>query len=366
MATGELTSCSFNQRYVAFHLKLLEGFDNMNPQPPPGFNPGELTSYAQAEEFVHSFEAVLKKHGIEIVRGSPLETICFTIYDVYNKHRNVASMDLRQDIRPMLRSATGFIDMMKRVLRLSNHPDFARLVPHMRLMNKGSVAQNVKAIGDEASNKLFESLMGLLCLEVGQNLEMDDPEKSTGKNPDVLATFESTRWGFACKVLNGQKFSPITMFDNLKKAVDQIQESPAQVGIPVLNFKNVIDHDEIWPVLNANEVKAGGEPIFAAWKHRDIPISILVNHADKWHREFEDVNTLPEVKKLFEGKRSTPAAFAYLQSTCALQTATKQPVPTILGIFVLMDFSGQKLLQTRPEYRLVLNKLNDAMHHRPA
>jgi hypothetical protein len=203
-------------------------------------------------------------------------------------------------------------------------------------------------------------------LEVGENVAIDDPERSTGKNPDVLATFAGIRWGFACKVLNGQTFSPIMMFDNLEKAVDQIQESPTQVGIPVLNFKNVIDHDEIWPVLNVEEVKAGGEPVFAAWKHRDIPISILVGHAEKWHREFEDVNTQPEVKKLFEGKRSTAAAFAYLQSTSAVQTATKPPVPTLLGVFVFMDFSGQDLLNTRPEYRFVLDRLNDAMHHQPS
>src|ERR1019366_1895997 len=103
---------------------------HMDSQPPPGFRPGELTSYAQAEELVHAFEAALKKHGVDIERGSPLEAACLCIYDVCNKSRNIASLDLRKDIRPMLRLATGFIDMMKRVLRLSDHPDFVRLIPH--------------------------------------------------------------------------------------------------------------------------------------------------------------------------------------------------------------------------------------------
>jgi hypothetical protein len=335
----------------------------VNPEYPEELDRRDLTSYGEAQQLVHDFEGVLKGCGLIIQQGSLLENVCLSILDFQDKYRGVTPLNLRDDIRPVYSNALGLIDIVKRVNLLCSHRDFQNLVPHLRLMNTSSVAQNVRAIGDDGSNKLFELFMALVNLDIGKDVLIDDPGCATGRNPDVLSTFDGVCWGFACKVLNSVNFSPLSMFDNLKKGIDQIQNSPAEVGCVVFNFKNVIDHDVMWPITNPEEVRAGGEPKFAAWGEKEQPVQLLVGRAGEWHKQFEEMNTLPEIEKLFAGKKAIPAVFAFLQTTTAIRTS-RGPLPTLIGVFVVMDLLRQNILETRVNCRSVLNGLNDAMHHR--
>ena len=336
---------------------------HVNPEYPRELDRRDLTSYGEARKLIHDFESVLKGCGLTIHPGSLLEDVCLSILEFHDKFEGVTPLNLRDDIRPVYSHALGLIDIVKRVNRLCSHGDFKNLVPHLRLMNTSSAGQNVRAIGDDGSNKLFELFMALVNLDAGNDVSIDDPNRSTGRNPDVLSTFDGVRWGFACKVLNSVSFTPLTMFDNLKKGVDQIENSPAEVGCVVFNFKNVIDHNVTWPITNSEEVKSGGEPKFAVWKEKELPVQILVSCAGEWHEQFEQMNSLPEIEKLFVGKKAIPAAFAFLQTTTAIRTS-RGPLPTLIGVFVFMDLLRQNLLETRPDWRSVLNGLNNAMHHR--
>ncbi len=142
------------------------------------------------------------------------------------------------------------LNLAQLVTSLAGHPEFHKVVPHLRLLNEGSAAQTRPArAGDQASNKLFELRFGLACLASGHDLELDDPfSTSGGKNPDVLCVMrDGKQWGFACKVSHGD--APMTLFERFREGVDQIERSPAALGLVVVSMKNRLPHDEVFPSL---------------------------------------------------------------------------------------------------------------------
>ena len=198
--------------------------------------------------------------------------------------------------------------------------------------------------------------MGLVCLEVGTNLELEGPVKSYGDNPDILIDLDGRRWGFACKVLSGS--SPITMFDRLEEGVNQIEASPAEIGCTIINLKNQIDHNETWPLDNPDEYAKGAIPRFGAWHSIEYPRDILSALADRRHEELVSVNGDAAIKLLFAGRKSVPAALLFLQTATAI-ASPHGPVNSTIGIFNLMCLG-----EIVPTTITTLDRLNDAMHHR--
>lgn len=241
----------------------------IDPADFPGFDPNAFTSFAQIQKEVEQFSKILGRLNIDITPGSPLEEMCLTLLGLEEKRRNAALISPMEDIRIALRPALGMHDLLRRVIRLHERQGFSNLEPHLRLLNSGTVAQNVAAPRDAVAAKIFELLMGLVCLEIGTDLELDGPIESYGDNPDVLITLDGRRWGFACKVLHGS--SPITMFDRLEEGVRQIDSSRAEIGCTIINLKNQIDHDETWPIANPREYSQGIEtPTFGMWRQYRI------------------------------------------------------------------------------------------------
>ncbi len=60
-----------------------------------------------------------------------------------------------------------------------------------------------------------------------------------------MLTFRSRRWALALKTLHSR--SARTIYDNIKKASDQIEACEADHGLVVLNVKNLLDYDALWP-----------------------------------------------------------------------------------------------------------------------
>ncbi len=129
----------------------------------------DLLSFSQLEELVKQFEKVLLPHGIHIESGPPLEEICIEILELENRRQRLIPHRPHSDVRNLLRPALGLIDLVRRVVRLATHPDFGNLLPHLRLMNRGTVAQNVHAPADRTSDKIFELFMRLICIEAGRS-----------------------------------------------------------------------------------------------------------------------------------------------------------------------------------------------------
>jgi len=323
----------------------------------PGFDPKGFTSFARIQEEVEQFATILSGLGIDVKPGSPLEEMSLTLLGLEEQRKNAELINSMEDIRIVLRPALGLHDLIRRVIRLRRRAGFSKLTPHLQLLNSSSVAQNMAAPRDAVAAKIFELLMGLVCLEVGTNLELDGPLQSYGDNPDILIDFNGRRWGFACKVLFG--CSAITLFDRLEEAVDQIEASPAEVGCTIINLKNQIDHNETWPLANPNDYKNGTEtPIFGAWRSIEYPRDILGRLADKRHEELVAVNGNAAIQTLFAGRKSIPGALLFLQTATAL-ASPRGPINSTIGIFNLMCLG-----EIDSTTMATVDRLNDAMHHR--
>ena len=243
---------------------------------------GQVSSYEQLDKLVDDFERVLKNHGVVIRRDSELEKACLAVTEVLGKHKNPKLREPMTDIRPLLTKVLGFWLFLTKIVRLENHTNFKQFEPHLEYLNKGTVVQNTQiGTSEEATNKIFELLFALCMLDVGTEVVLDPPEGAKGDNPDIMVTLEGKRWGFACKTIYGKSGKAI--FDNLKKGVDQIERSPVDVGCVLLNFRNFLDPQVYWPLLNEEAFKAKREePAYAAFTN---PMESIAPRIQKVIRE---------------------------------------------------------------------------------
>jgi hypothetical protein len=321
-------------------------------------------SLVNAGDYVKEFERVLNSHNVTIARRSALEEVCLEVAHWEDRRLRRISGDPYEDIRINARRGVGLVDIMRRVIRHQHRSDFAGLVPHLRLMN-ASFAQNEGFIAQERlrdkNNKIFELLIALVCMDVGTNVQIDHPERSSnGTNPDVLVTIDGRRWGFACKTLGSR--SALTHFDNLAKGLRQINASSAEVGCVVFNLKNLVPHDLIWPVINRAEVETGSEPIFGSWRN-DLPARVLLEQGEELRAALEEVNSTEAVRELFaaaHNRCALPAALLFVQSATSF-AFQEGPVPTNLNLFTLARFLPDGIPAA---YQSALEKLNSALHHR--
>lgn len=151
------------------------------------------------------FEHALNRFGVAIQNGSELEGACCSILEVLGKNQNPSVRAPDEDIREVFTDVLGIWTFLKKVVRHQDHVCFPQFVPHLNLLNKGTVVQNkrVRACQD-ATNKIFELLLALILLDISTDVALDHPDLAKGDNPDVLATIDDMRWGFACKIIYGQ------------------------------------------------------------------------------------------------------------------------------------------------------------------
>ena len=160
------------------------------------------SSADSVETLMFEFEDVLRSHGILIHTDSALDRTCLTIMANALKRGQTDLLDPSNDPRLPFAYALGLWQLMMKVVRLRDHPDFPQIVPHLREINNGSFAQNVGAeirdMNDPTPAKMFELLIALAAMDIGTGLALDHPTKSNGDNPDVMVTIDGTRWAFAC------------------------------------------------------------------------------------------------------------------------------------------------------------------------
>lgn len=319
-------------------------------------NTGQVSSYAEIEQLVFAFEAVLGRFGIRIQSGSELEGACCSVLEVLGKNENAHICDPQEDIRLVFTEILGIWTFLKKIVRLESHPGISQFAPHLALLNKGTVGQNKRAaVCQEATNKIFELLFALVLLDVSDEVILDHPSSAQGDNPDVLATIDGLCWGFACKTIYGA--SGKTFYDNIEQGVEQIEAAPkAQVGIVVMNFRNIIRHEECWPILNKAEYLNGAEPIIAAYERPDefVASHILEVVTQKYNQVVAEIG-LPNVMNLFAGKKALPAFLAFSQ-TCTGKVTALGPIPKSI---IKLDIGHFGDIQA---HQGVFDKINSALH----
>ena len=317
---------------------------------------GQVASFEELDQLVNAFEAVLKRFGILIQSGSELEGACCSVLEVLGKNQNAHICDPQEDIRLVFTEILGIWTFLKKIVRLESHPGISQFAPHLALLNEGTVGQNKRAtVCQEATNKIFELLFALVLLDVSDEVILDHPNLATGDNPDVLAMIEGQCWGFACKTIYGA--SGKTFYDNLKEGVEQIEAAPKdQVGIVVMNFRNIISHEECWPIRNKPEYLNGAEPIFAAYER---PVEFVASHiseavTQKYNQVVAEIG-LQNVMNLFAGKKALPAFLAFCQTRTGKVTALG-PIPISITMLLVGKFGDVQAHQR------VFDKINSALH----
>jgi hypothetical protein len=318
---------------------------------------GQIESLAELEHKVVQFKGLLSGCGVNVEAGSELEQLCDAVVTVVGKHLSPQLRDPHEDIRKVFADVLGFWLFLTKILRLQNHPNFQAIIPHLRLLNKASLAHTKALIfSNDASNKVLELLFALVLLEVGSDLVLDDPSHSIGDNPDILVTIQGRRWGFACKTITGR--SGKAFFDNMKKGVDQIQRSEAEIGCVAVAFRNLLEHSQFWPMINEEEFRAGAEPIFAAFPEPDqiVGPALFEEVRRKQMQVLEEIGA-ENVLNIFVGKKTLPAFLAFCQTATGTASALG-PIPTSIAILGLVNFNRADAFMS------VFQEMNLALHER--
>jgi hypothetical protein len=215
-----------------------------------------------------------------------------------------------------------------------DHPDFGRLTPHLLLLNEGQPLQTRKSQSiDQAANKVFELLSSCWVMgSRGGDVVLDHPQKSTGRNPDVLFTFNGERWGIACKALHS--VHPQTVLEKLQSGVRQIQKSEAKRGFVLLSAKNIVAHDDYFRLLNLDEWRAGAEPIYRAFADHNEPFQKLRTEIDNILIQVRDAIGVETLVKLFADSKTVPAIVIWAHTVGAV-VLNGYPVPTSVRTLIV-------------------------------
>jgi len=281
------------------------------------------------EEGRRTTEALLdlmRAHGLEVSRGSSLERMTLSIYDILSHGGQSYEREV-EDVRQGFGDLASATELGIQLLSVRDHPEFGRLVPHLRLLDEGEASQTIQASpSDQASNKIFELLTACYAMRCGTDVELDDPQTSAGgKNPDVLVTMEDQRWGIACKVLHS--IHPEAIIANVEKGLIQIDASPAETGFLFLSLKNVVDRDRLWTITNEKEWGEGAAPRFSAFSDFTDAQTAFEAEIDRIVRIMVDSIGQEILRGLFKGHRALSGILFYAHVVCGV-VVSDQPVAT--------------------------------------
>lgn len=324
-------------------------------------------SYQEASLMVEQFERILNSVGIKIETGSDLERICLNVVDMLERHIKPELPNPIDDFRTYYSEVLGLNDLIAKIIRVENHPCFSNLIPHLKLLNEASVPQNIKTIitgtgtRDSNSNKLYELLIGAICMSFSSFVELETPNTKRGKikknNPDVLFSFCDEKWAIACKVMHTNNI--ITFKDEIIIGINQIEKADVTRGIVCINLKNIINHDDLWPITNKEEVLKGGEPLFKSFPDIAIPTNKLCEIANKINYELLKECGEDYIVSLFKSKKALPGCLLFLQTGTSI-SLNSSPYPTTLGIFNWIKLSRENISEKDMQ---CLYLLNCSMHN---
>jgi len=308
-------------------------------------NMNEYFSFNEGRDLVLRFERLLKKNGITIELGGDLKNKYRSVFEVLFRFEQHKKRGDSEDYQSLFRDFSALYDLALKVISVKKHDDFRRLLPHLRKLNKCNSAQNWPSpITDQDANKIIELYLAALCMRIGTSVYLDDPYNSKGNNPDVIASLNGRRWGFACKTIHTNNSQ--TMFENIEKAINQIEKSDAEIGVPVINTKNMLPHDHIWPL----------EKFFLS---ETEPLSILKAAVKQIQDRFEHDIGLEHILARFRGKKALPGVIYIAQSVSSvffIETST--PTPIRLNVMSLQKFSENEFTDSVVE---VIRRLNHYM-----
>lgn len=313
---------------------------------------GRIISFEKMERVGNDFLDLMKIYEIEPISESEWEKLHLKLFDLKYAFSNQTGFDDKLDLQLFFSSVLGYYDFAEKILSVKNHSNFESLLPHFRLFNEGLLIQNSKSKSiDKASDKLFELYIAVLLMFLDLPVELDHPESSTGKNPDVISTYKFSKFAIACKCISGNNIK--TIYDRIEDGIDQIERSSVDQGYVFINLKNKITHESLWPILNPEEVKEGKPPIWHAYNSVIEPLSSLSNYVHHLRKQLIETYSTDIIVQLFKNKKAIPIIVFMVQSGAPL-LINGSPMPAPINFF-------QAIPVIEENYE-ILSLINDAMH----
>jgi hypothetical protein len=207
-----------------------------------------FVAYQDAKEIGDRFLDLLSARGITPPTRSATESEMLSLVELLEIWRDpVRAHDMPPHV---IRQAAGLHDPAAKVLSSESLPEFNSFEKHLTMIGEAkaftTITQSTVADGrDDISRKMAELYVGCLAIHCGDQVSLDDPKEAKGDNPDVIFSYDGRTWAIAVKTLVSAKHGQ-TIYDNIYKAAQQINASSAEIGLIVINAKNVIDHDKLW------------------------------------------------------------------------------------------------------------------------
>lgn len=319
---------------------------------------------ADNQRVILEFENLLRQRNLEIPKNFPLEEASLAVLEMLETRKNKAVHNLKVDCREKWRQAFFLADIARKVLRAQQHPDFDKLLSHIKLLLEPSRFSQFSAGKPTASpknkdtnNKVFELFVAIILFQICSNLSFDDPHSSKGDNPDVLGEYDKKRWAFACKVSHSE--NPKTFLERIRDGIAQIEKAKTDRGIVVINLKNLIPHDEIWPAIQDARTGVWSYGAYGNPAGPVIQIRLLFRGFEQ--QVYDLVGGRQKFISEFSGKKAIPMVLMFY---CSVAGHNPQPGIVVPMIVKQMTGIGVPFEQLDLEAGKVVDLFNDYLHDR--
>jgi hypothetical protein len=206
-------------------------------------------AFSTANAVADTFLDLLAQRGITPVRGGKLEDEFLSVTELLDAWRKPQQVQQAAKEKEIIRNAAGVHDFAAKVLAARKTPEFGQFDEHLKLIGTSKLRTTLSQVTendplDDAARKLVELYVACLAVHCGEDIRLDHPTNAKGDNPDILLSYRERTWALAIKTPSSRHGQ--TIFENIKKAGEQIERSAADNGMVVLNVKNIIDHDALW------------------------------------------------------------------------------------------------------------------------
>jgi hypothetical protein len=290
----------------------------------------EIFTFEGNQQLIFRFEEFIKNnlagrhlpHGTPKNPTPPVETAALAAIEMLESFKQTVPHDKKKDYRDAWRQAIGLGDILRKLENGSRKPGFTSLWPHINLLleNCNFVQNTSHPRGDTDADKVFELYTALLLLPLCSALEVDDPVHSAGgSNPDLIATLNGERWGFACKVMHTE--SPKTFLQTVRKGVEQLGRANVDKGVVVVSLKSVIQHDHLWPAVLDPDTK---DYIYFSWPNAMQPVEQLLALCAQYEKsKVDDVLLRDALQTTLAANGVVPTVLLHLCTTCSLDCIGK-------------------------------------------
>jgi hypothetical protein len=304
------------------------------------------------EKLVWGLENTLKEHGIAVASHGAFVEAALTLTELEQFRKDPMRCDCTVDPREKWRRAMSLADLAEKILLVKTHPDFAPLVPHLKLLaGMADLSQFSTTLKEnQDNNKVFEQYVAAMALHVFAQCTVDHPVESDGSNPDIMGRFHGNHWAIACKAMHSK--NPKTFGERVREGVEQIEVSAADCGLVVVNMKNTFDHDKLWPAKVINgDYHLGQLPSVDHACQLLLPVYQEVQAGV--FKEFG--SEVGFYQNVFKGKKAAPYVLLVFSTVCGFPGPVFMPVKTINCLCQGHDAEAEE----------IAGKLNMALHNKP-